>query len=115
MAHCNTVLSQLLKMVGRHEFEKIASNHHQGQKLRKTSRWSQFVALAFAQLTGRQSLRDIESNLNAQRQHAYHLGGTAVTRSSLARLNNRQVRKSEPFTVSDIGFLTCYQIPHYGL
>jgi Transposase DDE domain/Domain of unknown function (DUF4372) len=90
MSHCNTVLSQLLKMVGKHEFEKIASTHHQGQKLRKTSRWSQFVALAFAQLTGRQSLRDIESNLNAQRQHAYHLGGAAVTRSSLARLNNRQ-------------------------
>jgi putative transposase len=77
-------------MVGRHEFEKIASTHHRGQKLRKTSRWSQFVALAFAQLAGRQSLRDIESNLNAQQQHAYHLGGAAITRSSLARLNNQQ-------------------------
>ena len=74
MAHCNTVLSQLLKIVGRHEFEKIASAHHQGQRLRKTSRWSQFVAMAFAQLTGRQSLRDIEANLHAQRQHATILG-----------------------------------------
>ena len=35
MAHCNTVLSQMLKIVGRHEFDKIASEHHQGQKLRK--------------------------------------------------------------------------------
>ena len=90
MPHCNTILSQLLKMVGRHEFEKVASMHHQGQRLRKTSRWSQFVAMAFAQLSGRQSLRDIESNLNAQRQHSYHLGGMPITRSSLARLNNRQ-------------------------
>jgi hypothetical protein len=90
MAHCNTILSQLLKMVGRHEFEKIASAHHEGQRLRKVSRWSQFVALAFGQLGGRQSLRDIESNLNAQRQHSYHLGGLPITRSSLARLNNRQ-------------------------
>ena len=65
MAHCNTILPQLLKMVGRHEFEKIASTHHQGQRLRKTSRWPQFVALAFGQLSGRQSLRDIESNLQA--------------------------------------------------
>ncbi|MGR9117614.1 MAG: DUF4372 domain-containing protein, partial [Gammaproteobacteria bacterium] len=65
MAHCNTVLSQLLKIVGRHEFDKIAARHHEGQRLRKTSRWSQFVALAFAQLSGRQSLRDIEVNLNA--------------------------------------------------
>ena len=90
MAHCNTILSQLLKMVGRHEFEKVAASHHQGQRLRKTTRWSQFVALAFGQLSGRQSLRDIESNLNAQRQYSYHLGGTPITRSSLARLNNRQ-------------------------
>lgn len=90
MAHCNTILPQLLKMVGRHEFEKIASTHHQGQRLRKTSRWPQFVALAFGQLSGRQSLRDIESNLQAQRQHAYHLGGAPIARSNLARLNNRQ-------------------------
>jgi SLT domain-containing protein len=46
--------------------------------------------MAFAQLTGRQSLRDIEANLHAQRQHAYHLGSAPITRSSLARLNNQQ-------------------------
>jgi Domain of unknown function (DUF4372) len=90
MSHCNTVLSQLLKIVGRHEFEKVAANHHQGQRLHKTTCWAQFVALAFGQLSGRQSLRDIESNLNAQRQYSYHLGGTPITRSSLARLNNQQ-------------------------
>ena len=90
MAHCNTVFLQLLKIVGRHEFEAIASLHHQGQRLRKTSRWAQFVAMAFAQLSGRQSLRDIETNLQAQRQHSYHLGSAPISRSSLARLNNQQ-------------------------
>lgn len=90
MAHCNTVLSQMLKIVGRHEFDKIASEHHQGQKLRKMSRWSQFIALSFAQLSGRNSLRDIESNLNAQKQHAYHLGSERISRSSLARVNTQQ-------------------------
>jgi len=90
MPHCNTVLSQLLKIVGRHEFEKVAASHHQGQRLRKTTRRAQFVALAFGQPSGRQGLRDIESSLNAQRQHGHHLGGTPTTRSSLARLNNRQ-------------------------
>jgi hypothetical protein len=69
MAHCNTILSQLLKIVGRHEFDKIAKVHHHGQRLRKTSRWAQFVALAFGQLSGRQSLRDIEANLYAQRHN----------------------------------------------
>ena len=54
--------------------KRIASLHHQGQRLRKTSRWAQFVAMVFAQLSGRQSLRDIETNLEAQRQQ--HLFAT---------------------------------------
>jgi Domain of unknown function (DUF4372) len=62
MSHSNTILSQLLKLVGRHAFETITNQHHSGQRLRKTSRWSQFVGLSFAQLTGRSSLRDIVQN-----------------------------------------------------
>jgi Domain of unknown function (DUF4372) len=59
MAHSNTVLSQLLKLLPRHEFEKLA-NRIDG-KVRSTAmtRWSQFVALTIGQLNGRQSLRDI--------------------------------------------------------
>ena len=55
------------------------------------SRWAQFVALGLAQLTGRQSLRDIVNNLSAQGRKLYHLGVTAtVSRSSLARVNAEQ-------------------------
>ena len=60
MAHHNTVFAQLLKLVPIHEFEPLAKRHHTGQKLRKTSRWSQFIALTLGQLSGRSSLRDIE-------------------------------------------------------
>jgi putative transposase len=60
VAHHNTIFSQLLKFVPRHEFETLAKQHHEGGNLRKTSRWSQFVALTLGQLAGRQSLRDIE-------------------------------------------------------
>ena len=59
MAHNNTVLLQILKLVCRHELETLAKSHHQGQKLRKMSRWSQFIAMATAQLSGRTSLRDV--------------------------------------------------------
>jgi Domain of unknown function (DUF4372) len=88
MSHCNTVLSQLLKIVGRHDFDNVAANHHQGQRLRKTTRWAQFVALAFGQLSGRQSLRDIDQTLTPSGNTA--TGGTPITRSSLARPNNQQ-------------------------
>lgn len=90
MSHHNTIFSQLLKFVSRHEFETLTKQHHSGQKLRKTSRWSQFVALMLAQLSGRHSLRDIEANLQAQSKRLYHLGAAPVARSSLSRLNEKQ-------------------------
>ena len=90
MAHNNTIFGQLLKLVPRHEFEHIAKTHHKGRQLRKTSRWSQFVAMCLGQLAGRHSLRDIESNMSAQSNRLYHLGANPIARSSLARLNENQ-------------------------
>jgi len=90
MAHNSTIFAQLLKLVPRHEFEVLAKVHHMGRKLRKTSRWSQFVALCLGQLAGRHSLRDIEANMSAQSSRLYHLGAKPVARSSLARLNEHQ-------------------------
>ncbi len=90
MAHINTVFQQLLKLIPRHEFQKLANQHHVGQRLRKISRWDQFLALTMAQLSGRQSLRDIEANINAQGVHHYHLGTKRIARSSLSRVNENQ-------------------------
>jgi len=90
LAHNNTVFAQLLKLIPRHEFETLANQHHKGQKLRKMSRWSQFIALSLGQLAGRASLRDIVSNLSAQTSKLYHLGSAQVSRSSLARVNEVQ-------------------------
>ncbi len=87
MAHHNTVFAQLLRFLPRHEFDAEAREHQCGQGLRVMSRWAQFVALGLAQLTGRQSLRDIVSNLGAQGRKLYHLGVGTVSRSSLARVN----------------------------
>lgn len=90
MAHHNTIFSQLLKLIPRHEFETLANQHHEGQKLRKMTRWSQFVALSLAQLAGRSSLRDIIDNLSAQSTKLYHLGCAKVTRTTLSRVNEVQ-------------------------
>ena len=90
MAHHNTVFAQLLKLVPRHEFESLANQHHCGRKLRKMTRWAQFVAMATAQLSGRNSLRDVISNITAQARKLYHLGIRSVSRSSLSRVNESQ-------------------------
>lgn len=90
MSYHNTIFSQILKMVPRHEFEALANQHHKGRKLRKMTRWSQFVALGLAQLSNRHSLRDIVYNMNAQAHKLYHLGVACISRSSLARVNEQQ-------------------------
>ena len=87
MAHCNTILFQILKYVPRHEFEGLAIRHHSGRSFRTASRWSQFVTMAMAQLAGRISLRDIVENISSQTHRLYHLGSAKLSRSNLSRIN----------------------------
>ena len=90
MAHCNTVFHQLLQLFPRHEFDKLAREHHVGQKFRSFNRWSQFGALFMGQLTGRKSLRDIVINMAAHGKKFYHLGFSNISRATLARTNEKQ-------------------------
>lgn len=87
MAHHNTVFSQILKMVPRHEFSSVARKHDGHRRRGAMSRWTQFIAMATAQLTGRSSLRDIESTLASQHHLSYHLGSGAIKRTTLSRTN----------------------------
>lgn len=89
MAHCNTVLSQLLKLVPRHEIERLANQVDGKRRSDALSRWSQFVALMTGHLANRRSLRDIETTLQTQSQHHYHLGTQSVSRSALSRANEQ--------------------------
>ncbi len=88
MSHCNTILNQILKIIPRHEFESLATKYHSGRKFRTTNRWSQFTAIVLAQLSGRQSLRDIVENMKAQDHRLYHLGVGLMSKSNLSRINN---------------------------
>jgi putative transposase len=90
MSHCNTVLSQIVRIFPRHEFQSLANQHHAGQKFRSFTRWTQFVAMLTAQLSGRCSLRDVVDNLAVQGQKIYHLGIKAFSRATLARCNEHQ-------------------------
>ena len=67
MSRHSTLFAQMLKLVPRHEFETLAKECHAGQKLRKMTHWSQFVAmLLMAQLT---SARDCGTS---QPKNAYN-------------------------------------------
>ena len=101
MAHCNTILAQILKLVPRHEFEVLANQHHSGRSFRTASRWSQFVTMSIAQLTGRRSLRDVVENVSAQEHRLYHLGSSKLSRSNLSRIN-----EDKPYSLYEVLFGT---------
>lgn len=79
------VLCQLLDYIHREQFRRYVHRYEADYKVKHFSTWQQFVCLVFAQLTWRESLRDIEACLNARPQQLYHLGiGAAIKRSTLA-------------------------------
>jgi len=99
MSHHNTVFSQLLKLVSRHEFETLSKQHHSGRSFRTATRWSQFVTMTMAQLSGRNSLRDIVENMSAQAHRLYHLGSAKLSKSNLSRIN-----EDKPYTLYEALF-----------
>jgi len=89
MAHHNTIFSQILKLVPRHEFSSLADRHDGHRRSDSMSRWTQFIAMATAQLTFRSSLRDIESTIASQKHVNYHLGSGSIKKTTLSRTNKR--------------------------
>ncbi len=83
MSHRNAILSQIVAFLPRHEFDSLAKVHHVGRRFRSFNRWSQFMALTIAQLSGRVSLRDLVDNIAARARRLYHLGMRSLSRSNL--------------------------------
>jgi hypothetical protein len=86
-----TVFSQLMDFVPRHEFRRIVRSYRGEHRVRHFSCWDQFLSMAFAQLTYRESLRDIETCLRSLGPALYHSGiRSTISRSTLADANERR-------------------------
>ncbi|MFC1614535.1 IS4 family transposase [Gemmatimonadota bacterium] len=86
-----TVFRQLLQFLPRHEFNLCVHRYRGEYRARSFSAFDQLLCLAYAQLSGRESLRDIETCLNSHREKLYHIGFRgAVSRSTLADANERR-------------------------
>lgn len=82
------VLSQVLAVVHRQQFQRCVARYRGDYKVRQFTCRAQFLCLVFAQLTQRESLRDIETCLNAVPGRWPHLGlAGAVARTTLAEAN----------------------------
>jgi len=86
-----TIFSQLMDFVPRHEFRQIVKRHKGEHRVRRFACWDQFLSMAFAQLTYRESLRDIETCLRSLGGKLYHSGiRSQVSRSTLADANEHR-------------------------
>jgi len=83
-----SVFSQLISHLPDREFRRCVARYGGDRRVRSLSCWEQFLAMAFAQLTYREGLRDIEACLLALGPKLYHLGfRRRVARSTLADAN----------------------------
>ena len=86
-----TVFKQLLQFLPRYEFNLCASRYRGEHWVKKFSTYDQFLCLAYAQMAGRESLRDIETCLNSHQEKLYHVGFRGdVSRATLADANERR-------------------------
>ena len=83
-----SLFSQLIDYLPMHQFRKCVERYAGNHRVRSFSCWDQFLCMVFAQLSYRESLRDIVACLRSQERRLYHLGirGT-VSRSTLADAN----------------------------
>jgi len=83
------VFAQVMEHLPLHTFRRIVTRYAGDRKVKSFSCLDQFLSMAFAQLTFRESLRDIEACLRAQQSKLYHLGirAPAIARNTLANAN----------------------------
>jgi hypothetical protein len=85
------VFAQLMEQIHPETFRRIVHRHQSHYKVLSFSCWDQFLCLAFAQLTYRESLRDIEICLRSRSSQLYHLGfRSPISRSTLAYTNEHR-------------------------
>lgn len=80
-------MSQLQTFVPRHHFETLVQSHFGNRYVKKFTCWNQFTTMLYAQVSGKDSLRDIQNSLTAQYHKLYHIGLQSVKKSTLADAN----------------------------
>lgn len=93
MKEYTTVMQQCLQFLPKHDFEQIVGQHKADKGSRTFTCWNQLSVMIYAQATGKDSLRDIETGLKVQPKKWYHLGLTSVAKSTIADANMRRSHK----------------------
>jgi hypothetical protein len=90
MRQNNTIMSELLRIFPRYEFEKLEKEHKGNYYTKYFTGWQQLITLLFAQVGGKDSLREIETSLNVHQAKWYHIGLKSIKRSTLSDAMNKR-------------------------
>ena len=105
MSEIQPVVSQVLSLVPRDEFEKLVRRHGGEKRVRSFSCWTQFACLVYAQLSRQTSLRDLVIALETKRPLLYLcFASRDVRRTTLADANERR-----PYAIYETLFMKLYQ------
>lgn len=117
MNHGKYVFAQVMEIFHQYRFDQCVVKYHGERFVKNFSCREQFLAMAFGQLSYRESLRDTVSCLSAHKQKLYHLGfSSVIARSTLAEANEKRdwnmyweftqllIREARPLYVDDSSF-----------
>lgn len=90
MGHYNTIMNQLQTFIPRHRFENLVSRYSGDRYVKSFTCWKQLTVMLYAQISGKDSLRDIVNAFLAQSGKLYHIGLDIVRRSTLAEANQKR-------------------------
>ena len=87
----NTIFAQVIDFLPKRQFRRCVTKYQGNHRVRSFKCFDQFLCMAFAQLTYRESLRDIECCLRAMKDKLYHMGiRSKISRSTLADANEKR-------------------------
>ena len=84
MSNSITVFRQILQLLPKNKFNQAVRKHEADKYVKRFFTWKLLVALLYAQITGKDSLRDIETGILSHKNKLYHLGVSTVSRSNLS-------------------------------
>jgi len=90
MKYQNSIFSQLLELTPRYIFQQVVNKYEGDKKTSKLRCWDQYIALVYAQIKKMDSLRDLQTSLDANKEHGYHLHFNGIKRSTLSDANARR-------------------------
>ncbi|KAF0140146.1 MAG: transposase IS4 family protein, partial [Ignavibacteria bacterium] len=86
-----TLFAQVMDFISWRDFQCCVERYHGNRKVKRFSCWDQYLCMAFAQLTYRESLRDIETCLRTMKPKLYHAGlRGGIARNTLANANSNR-------------------------